>query len=260
MKTFRSCSVAVGKAGQVASALVGIRYWKTQKDEFVDVQFPNEKANVVQAAFAANGDLLVGRTDENLHVKDLRSGKTRSVRTGKMDALKVASKGYLAVYKRTHNKIYLADLRTMKVHRLVSYDGPVHGLAISADGSRVAVGNLATGSPSYLEIWDTRSRRRLKKLVVEGSDHEGFPMECDQCLAIGAHNGVLVVGSQSKIHLWNLRNWRKVEGLLTRGPGRWGKDRTVSAVDLVGRVLAAGYEDGTVKVWDLCVRKSICTH
>ncbi len=114
--------------------------------------------------------------------------------------------------------------------------------AISPDGSRVAI----TTKKGIVDVLDTRSRRRLARLSVDGSNlmASGFSRD----------GRVLVLGSRDgRVRAFSTRDWRPL------GPAFAAHAGTVSSVDISpdDRTLLTAGNDAQVRLWDLATSRPI---
>jgi WD40 repeat protein/DNA-binding SARP family transcriptional activator len=116
----------------------------------------------------------------------------------------------------------------------------VNDVQLSPDGRWLAVGlfdlNLQKGK---LEIWDTRSRRRVTSLSDEDSGSSARFSPDGRLLAVGSLRGTARV--------WSTESWKPVTRVFA-GHAGWISNSSFSGDR---RTLATGSEDGTVRLWDI---------
>ena len=110
------------------------------------------------------------------------------------------------------------------------------------DGSRVAV----TAVAGTIDVLDVRSRRRLARLRVDGSDVVASSFSRDGRL--------LLTGSQDgRVRAFSGRDWKAI------GPAFLAHAGFVTSVDVSpdGRTVVTAGREGQVRLWDLATRRPI---
>ena len=116
----------------------------------------------------------------------------------------------------------------------------VNDVQLSPDGRWLAVGLLDWRSQKgALEVWDTRSRRLVRRMTGEDSGSSAKFSPDGRLLAVGSLRGTAQV--------WSTETWEPVTGVFA-GHAGWISNSSFSAD---GRTLATGGEDGTVRLWDI---------
>src|SRR5262249_47878623 len=114
-------------------------------------------------------------------------------------------------------------------------------LAVSPDGETVAFASEEQ-EKSQVSFWDVRARRERPGPGPGG--------ETVFCLAFSPDGGTLAVGASDRAELYNVRDGKKVRAL----EGHYGPaDPLIFSPD--GKTLASGDCEGTIRLWDLKVRR-----
>ena len=122
----------------------------------------------------------------------------------------------------------------------------VNDVQLSPDGRWLAVGLLDWQTQkATLEIWDTRSRRRVRRMADRDSGSVARFSRDGELLAVGSLRGTARV--------WSTDTWEPVTRVLTGHTG-WISNSSFSPD---GRTLATGSEDGTVRLWDIASEQPI---
>ena len=116
----------------------------------------------------------------------------------------------------------------------------VNDVQLSPDGRWLAVGLLDFQTEkATLEIWNTDSRRRVRRMADRDSGSAARFSRDGRLLAVGSLRGTARV--------WSTDTWKPVTRVLTGHTG-WISNSSFSPD---GRTLATGSEDGTVRLWDI---------
>ena len=151
--------------------------------------------------------------------------------------------------------------------------GSVQSLAFSPDGKYIAVAE----NYGVTQVWNISNRREIARLVVHDSKQMRTLNATATSSVAFSPTGILVTGSyDGLIRLWNVSTGRLVGRPLKAAPlmlpdyiadggdsfhgvkPELGPDdvETIS-FSPDGRVLAAGYNDGTMRLWNLASRRQI---
>jgi WD40 repeat protein len=158
----------------------------------------------------------------------------------------------------------LAELTTGKLLKAADFDPPTQALAYTPDGKSLAVG-LMSGEVHLLDA-TTLDRRR----VFRDPDQDSKTRRRDVAhIAFNPDGSRLAVAFLSmrgphqpppdpdtEIHVWDVAAGKLVHRLLSRGAG--GAHSVAFAPR--GIVLAAGYSDGKVRLWDAATGKLSATY
>jgi WD40 repeat protein/DNA-binding SARP family transcriptional activator len=141
--------------------------------------------------------------------------------------------------------------------------GAVSTVAFSPDGATLAVagGNPAVTGPGTVSLWDVAGRRETG--VIRTGDAGGVTALVfspdGKTLAVGTWNGT--------VSLWDVASRRQVGDPLIRGPGTGGTSTTgISGLANIvkslafsqnGNTLAAVTSGGTVRLWNLAIRRPV---
>jgi WD40 repeat protein len=155
----------------------------------------------------------------------------------------VSADGRIVVAAGWDGTALLWDTRTLRrLGRPIPFSAPDGGAAISPDGSRVAVSEVA---PS-LDVLDVRSRRLLAHLRIDDSvvGFAGFSRD-GQLLLAGSQDG--------RVRVFSARDWRPL------GPAFLAHAGWIAGVDSTpdGRTLVTAGQDGQVRLWDLSTQRPI---
>jgi hypothetical protein len=126
---------------------------------------------------------------------------------------------------------------------LRGHDGPVSGLALSADGSTLA----SIGADGSLILWDVTNRRRrgeARTVFTGGVTKSAFSPD-GTILAFGSSDGM--------IRLWDVTDGRLLDPPIAGHP--WGVDAIAFSPD--GKTIASGHSDSTVILWDVASRQQL---
>ena len=210
-------------------------------------QSPSAPRNTPSApAFGPRGTLVVAGFGGFLGLVDPRTGRVTGRLKGHHDlvlAPSASADGRIVVAAGWDRTARLWDARSLRpLGRPIPFSAPDGAAAVSPDGSRVAVSEVA---PS-LDVLDVRSRRQLAHLRVDDST-VGFA-------AFSRDGRLLLAGSQDgRVRVFSTRDWRPL------GPAFLAHAGWIASVDSSpdGRTLVTAGQDGQVRLWDLATRRPI---
>jgi WD40 repeat protein len=128
------------------------------------------------------------------------------------------------------------------------FDRTVNDVQVSPDGRRLTVVLVdQDGENGTLEVWDTRSLRRVTRLAVPDTPTAVRFSPDGRLMAVGYPNGLS--------HVWSTANWKAVTRLLVGDVG----DIYALAFSRDGRMLATGSRDRTVRLWDIETQQAVGT-
>jgi len=158
------------------------------------------------------------------------------VRAHKMGAINtpgVSADGRLMVTSSRNHKVRLWSLPDGSPLGALTFDGFLTDAQISPDGRRIAVALY-----TRMEIWDVRTRRRVRTLDMDGGVGTARFSPSGRLIALGNSGGVRV---------YSTADWTPITRLLS------GHSGSISWV-VIGRddrTLATSSPDGTVRLWDI---------
>ncbi|MEQ8787687.1 MAG: c-type cytochrome domain-containing protein [Pirellulaceae bacterium] len=190
--------------------------------------------------------------------------------------LDVSSDGKLAAFGQASGKIQLYDLAAKKaVRTLEGHTGAVHGVAFTADGSKLVSGS----QDKTFRVWNTADGKPIDDAVETPSAIGAVTLVAeDQQVATG--------GEDKTIRLWNLpgseaaeaAKKEALEAAKKAAEGKEGEEAKVApqppqpvaelaghsapvtslaAMAPSGAQLVSGSQDATVRVWDVPGKKAI---
>jgi WD40 repeat protein len=145
-----------------------------------------------------------------------------------------------------YRQVWLVSGGLAVTHTLAGFAGPVTSLAFSRDGRLLAVAGGASGQFGEIQLWDVRSRKRVRTL----KGHR----DAIYSVAFSPDGRTLAAASYDRlVSLWST----------TGGPPRMLKDH-IDAVYAVafspdGRRVASASGDRTIKVWDVASGRRLYT-
>jgi len=217
-------------------------------------------AGILDLAFSRDGRRLAAATSDGLRLWDVRTGRSRLLAraTHQWSAVVFTRDGSRLVAGATPGfgapleGAYLFDPRTGRRLRKLSGTGGVDAFSLSPDGGRLAIAELGlrNGGNGLVTMWDTRTWRRVAKVVsfpaLEITRVAFGPDGHD--LAIGAADGTAGIWQATGRHLQLLSflgHTAAIAGLEFR-PG--------------ARDVATASLDGTARVWRTVGRERLDLH
>ena len=131
----------------------------------------------------------------------------------------------------------------------------LQNIALNADGSLLAIHhflpNTKGGFEPSVEVWDTRTARNVNSLRIGDGNVKSAFSPTDDRMASNIHT------PNADVVLWNLKD-KQIEtvGSLARFGQNYGEALAFSPD---GSVLAIGYTDGSIELWDIPAKKSRTT-
>ena len=144
----------------------------------------------------------------------------------------------------------LVDSASGRSELLNTSASSVWGSTFSPDGNKLAVLGDVLGGSNKVELWDVASKQSLGFLPREPGD---LPIEC---IAFW-HGGKLAAGhEQGSITVWDLEAPHNRQTLLYPGPPEKAMPDVVAlASSPKGNILASGYENGKLVIWNSISRE-----
>lgn len=208
--------------------------------------------------FSTDGNLLYSGTDGSIEIWDTRSWELSRMMKAKYitsvlcspdgKSLITAVEGKGGIFK---GKLEVYDTQTWEIKH--TFDGNTHKMrdvAISPLGKYIAGSCGIISSREGIEahgfavVWDYN-----KNKVVWRREFEGLSVNS---IVFSPDGGYLVTGDSESAKVWDVNTWHQVATLKRkRIPGLEVKDFVESAVfSPNGEILACGYQDGKVVLWE----------
>jgi WD40 repeat protein len=200
---------------------------------------------VYAVAFSPDGGYVAtGSFDKTLKLWDAATGKEVKTLGGPgghqnlVLSTAFSPDGQMLASGSTDNTAKLWDVPGRKPLREFDYPEAVHGLALSADGLRLA----ATGQDGHVTVWTTADGKLLQKLVGSGKPlttvaFNANPNPAAQVVAAG--------GPDQALRVWNPTTGQPLGAVTTGSP------ITGVAIHPNNTVAYTAAEDGTLKFWQL---------
>jgi WD40 repeat protein len=203
-------------------------------------------------AFSPDGKRLGVAAEHEVKVWDLEAGK-------EISTFKRAVSGYAPAFSpdlttlasANYQDVDLWDVARGKERKVLpDHRGSVHVMAFTADGKTlaVAVGRQDDGkSANEIRLWDVEKGVERKTL----SGHANLLSQL--ALSPDGKWAALVTGPPSVLDGWELRLLDvSADRVVASLPLTWNKEYPRSlAFNPNSKILAAGYADGTVRLWDI---------
>jgi WD40 repeat protein len=237
-----------------------VRVWDLDPGE--TRHLPTGHDSVTAVAVSADGRRAVsgGAEGGGVRVWDLDSGETLDTQTGlayaRAWAVAVSADGRRAVSGDYDGTVRVWDLesgtalRTLTGHAYYGFGDTVQAVAVSADGRRAVSGGAEGGA---VKVWDLDSGETLHVLTGHAGGVYEVTVSADGRRAVSS-------GDDGAVRVWDLAAGTQAVPA-TRGLRRWFTAphrryvipptvRSLSA-SADGSRAVSGYDDGTVRVWDL---------
>jgi WD40 repeat protein len=182
--------------------------------------------------------LIAGEGDGTVKTWDWADGAIRNLREVKSsdsEVLALASHGSLVFIAHRNTLVIIRDAASGREIRRLQPTASPFSLAVTPDGSRLAVGTW----PGVIDIWDVQTGRKVR--VLKG------PTALITALEFSADGKLLAQSSRDgSTRLWEITTG---QWLATVAARKAGAERVRFFPD--GRHLAIGYEDGLIEIRDL---------
>ncbi len=262
MSVLRSMALSPdGKTVAVGGVHTTIRLWDraTGRELFSEQQGHDARVNSV--AYSPDGKLLASGGDNGqLWIWDAKTGKpVRQLPGTSARCVRFSPDGRRLAFlsgstTSSGNALHLSDVTTGKeLFRLVHEDvRELSALAYSTDGKTVLSTDWVVKNRkdvlAHLNVWDTATGKRLRRLPIGGIRPD--------CLAIDADGNTVAVGGASdeggRIRLWDLRRGAEIQSMFTE------VDAVTSlAFSPSGRTLVSGSQTLGVRLWEVTTGKEI---
>jgi WD40 repeat protein len=158
---------------------------------------------------------------------------------GGLYAVALSPDGNRAASAGSDDTLRLWDVRTVKELRRFTGAGSPRCLAFSPDGKRLLSGQAAGVGKPLVRLWDVETGKLLRSL-------EGHDGHVTAVAFLPGGKRALSAGGAGHLRLWDLDRGEELRRMTHKGLIH---DAAVSPDGR--RALSAGYNDNTVRVWDL---------
>ena len=231
-----------GKVLASGGADMTIRLWNVQSGQqllTIDTEYTGRR---FAFSFSSDGKTLVsGNQDGIIHLWDTRTGRMRSTFKGHSDtvtSLAFSPNGKTLASGGLDNTICLWNVQsTQRLQKMTKHTDAVYHLAFSSDGIVLA----SSSKDQTLRFWKVQTG---KQLTVNNTGHWG-PITA----LTFSHNGNVLASISGdwdkRVYLWDTKKESNIYTL--KGHESYG---TVLAFSKDDKILACGYEDGTILLFD----------
>ncbi|HLK58323.1 MAG TPA: AAA-like domain-containing protein, partial [Chthonomonadaceae bacterium] len=197
---------------------------------------------VRSVAYSRGGILASGGDDNTIHLWNVVAGTSETLRGHKASAYALAFSpdGTVLASGSLDHTVRLWDMRTKRELRTLSgHTKPVKAIAFSPDGKLLA----SAGDDFTIRLWDTKTWTAVATIPTH--QNELFS------IAFSKNSNVLACSGCGTIQLWDVANRCIIRTLAMKDVH--GKAVNVFSLAFShhdGWLLAAGQEDGDIKIWD----------
>jgi len=211
--------------------------------------------SVWKVALSPRGHTLASAGDDGVRLWDTRAHRPLGgpLPRGRLSqAVAFSPDGRTLAYGDFDAAVRLWDVRAHKQigPPLRGHINGVTGLAFSPDGRTLA----SAGDDDTVRLWDVRSHKQL-----------GRRLNTVEPVAFSPDGQMLATGG-GNVRLWNVRTHRRVGGLGQENGATTAVEESVAdvpgyprSIDFSsdGRTLAAAYDDGLVRLWNVRTRQQV---
>jgi WD40 repeat protein len=217
-----------------------IRLWDVDKGEFRRAHQFGHTYGIDALHFSPDGKRLVsgaGYTDNIVRIWDPLTGEETGQLRGHAEGIEsvaYAPDGKLIASGSQDGSVRLWDAATgREVRRLDAKAGMVYALAFAPDGKTIASGDWRNG----IHLWDVATGQKLRSFKNPGGVITRLVLSPD---------GKTIVTRGGDIRLWDAAKGEIIRRLMGMAAG-WPS----LALSPDGETLAAGSDDGVVRLWDV---------
>jgi RNA polymerase sigma factor (sigma-70 family) len=205
-------------------------------------------------AFSHDGKILAVPDEARIiHLMDVVSGTELRQLQGhleKITSLAFSPNGKILAAGGDGKTIVLWETAAgRQIGQLIGHEKRIPSLAFSADGKELA----SASHDGTVRLWDVAKGQERQRFTFEQNERNEWEAAVQTvCFVPGTR--WLAAGGIGSIRVWNLKDGREVR----RFPGHWGLIDYPMAVSPDGKKLAATWEGGQVRLWELATGKRLC--
>lgn len=202
---------------------------------------------ITALALSGNGRTMVTSADEgkagDILIWDMAASATKARVGGNLPPIRaLAFASNLAVFASggSDGTVQLIDPVTTVTSKSLKADGPIEGLAISADGTMVATGVEAKDGSSLVQLWDVATGKVTRTLSGQRGRITRLTFSPDGWYLLST-----TVGSDGDAHVWVVQSG-DVQGV---APGAAFGGYTAADFTPDVRNIALAGQDGAIRLW-----------